>query len=66
MSWLKSHWKKVLGISVGIVGAFTPLAPVLIPVGALVLGTDFQVGSQVGTPLGQAAKDVVRQVHGGK
>lgn len=63
MSWLESHWKKLLGIAVGVVGVFyPPLAPVLGPLGGVIVGSDFQVGTQLGTPVGGAAKDLVKQV----
>lgn len=59
MNWLKAHWRKLAGIAVGVVGAFLPpgFREVLLAVGGSVLGSDFQVGSSAGTPLGQAAKD---------
>lgn len=63
MSWLKSHWKKLAGIAVGAASVFyPPLAPILVPLGSAIIGSDFQVGSQLGTPVGSAAKDMVKQV----
>ena len=62
MNFLKKHWKKGLGLIVGIVGAFTPAAAVLIPVGTLLIGTDFQVGASAGTPVGRAAKEAQRSL----
>lgn len=56
MSWLKSHWKKIVGAGVAIAGWFVPeLAPLQI-VGGIVLGSDFQVGTALGTPIGKGAK----------
>ena len=60
--FLKDHWKKGLGLAVGIAGAFTPAAIVLLPVGALIFGTDFQVGASAGTPIGRTAKEAQKRL----
>jgi hypothetical protein len=62
-SWLASHWKKLLGVAVGIAGVFyPPLAPVLGPLGGVIVGSDFQIGTQLGTPIGGDAQKLVEQV----
>lgn len=53
------HWKKLLGGGIAVAGAFIPALAPLIPLGTLLVGTDFQVGSQVGTRLGAGAKKVI-------
>jgi hypothetical protein len=60
-NFLSKHWKKLLGGAVAVAGAFVPGLQPLIPVGALILGSDFQLGSSIGTPLGAGAKRVVEK-----
>lgn len=62
MNFLKKHWKKGLGLVVGIAGAFTPAAVVLLPLGGIIFGTDFQVGASAGTPLGRTAKEAQKRI----
>jgi hypothetical protein len=52
------HWKKILGGAVAVAGAFVPPLAPLIPIGTLLFGSDFQLGSSVGTPIGAAGKRV--------
>lgn len=60
MSWLSRNWRKVAGIVVGATGVlYPPLLPVTIGIGGLVAGSDFQIGAQLGTPIGKAAKELV-------
>jgi hypothetical protein len=63
--FLRKHWKKALGVAVAIAGVFYPPAlAVTIPIGTAIAGSDFQIGAQMGTPIGQAAKDFARKVNG--
>jgi len=58
-AFFKAHWKKLLGGAVAVAGSFFP--EVALPaqvLGGVILGSDFQVGSSIGTPVGQAAKRV--------
>lgn len=64
-NWFKKHWKKLAGAGIAIAGAFIPGAQPLIPFGAVLFGADFQVGAQVGTPIGKGAKDLVQKVKDG-
>lgn len=61
-SFLKKHWKKFAGAAVAAVGAFVPGLQPLIPVGALLFGTDFQIGVSAGTPIGKAARDAQKSL----
>ncbi len=57
---MRDNWKKLLGIAVGASGVFyPPLLPVTTLLGGLIIGTDFQVGSEVGSAIGKGAKKVV-------
>jgi hypothetical protein len=53
------HWKKILGVTVTVAGAFVPPLAPLVPIGTLLFGSDFQWGSSIGTPIGAGAKRVV-------
>ena len=63
-SWIQENLftKKVLGAAIAVAGAFTPLAGPALLIGGAIFGSDFQHGAQLGTPIGGAAKDLVKQV----
>ena len=58
-SFWENHWRKVLGGALAVAGVFVPALLPLAPLGTLILGSDFQVGSKVGTAIGAGAKKVV-------
>lgn len=62
MDWLKDHWRKLAGIAIATAGYFYPPLIPLTTIGGIILGSDFQVGSKMGTPLGPAAKQLVDQL----
>jgi hypothetical protein len=62
--FLARHWRKILGGAIAVAGVvYPPLAP-LVPLGTLVIGSDFQLGASIGTPVGAAAKKLA-QAHEG-
>lgn len=66
-SFLKKHWKKIVGVAVAVSGVFYPPAlAVTVPLGSSLFGSDFQLGTQIGTPIGQSAKELADLVNGTK
>lgn len=54
--WFSRNWKKLAGAALYAACRFFPSISGLEPFAFLLLGLDFQVGGQLGTPIGRAAR----------
>jgi len=62
-SFVKGNYKKLLGVAVGVSGVFyPPLLPLTTSLGGVIFGSDFQHGTELGTPVGKDAKELASQL----